>query len=1429
MLLYLIFNTHSFQNYLIGRATNYVNQTFHTRISIGEIDYDGWSFFSLREVNFGDQKGDTTFYAGRLQFNLAGLKIDSTHFTLNDVVLDEGLCKMTTYKDGTYSFDVINLFMDPNDTVSDPKAPPFILEFRNLECMDTRFMLVDSTGTFEPKGFDYNRICFNEINFRSKLFQIIDDSLSFDIRNFSCKERSGFEILRMKANATICEKTIELKNLDMVTPNSHIKNYFSLNSNSYDDYGDFLDKVKLSAVFNQSEVDIKDIAYFVPSFDVYHYKAKISGVGKGPISNLNLKNLVISSGKETRFAGAIKFKGLPNIDETFMDIQVDYASTVRSELEKIIDMELPQEVGDIGKMVYRGNYTGFYNDFVTYGTLETAFGSAETDLNMKLNEETMLSEYSGNLKMNAFQMGTYLKNPSLGMVDLTAHLDGKGFDLNSINTAFEVKVNQLGYQNYNYHNLDLKGQINKMDLKLDLAIADSNLEMNSAVRVDLSKAFSHIVLNGQVENANLNALHLHDDKIELGTDFNADYYFKDLNDHYGTMEISDFHYEKAGFSYRINQLKLESENDEEESIEINGDFIRGKLKGQIDLANLYGELKYWSLNLGKSYFKPTHVKNHLQQFDLDLTVLSTAIISPLFFPGLNATNVNIEASVNSKNESYNVAGYIGNVNYDGWHLAQTTFKLEESESEKASLLFGFKSIGKLDTLIIGDFALKADAQVDKWSLQYQILDSLSIVHGMFAHDILFENNSFWLNYQNSWVQSGLSKWNIDEGKSVQLNDEKIVFKGFHLENGKQQITLDGYYPFVGRNKNISAKIEQLDLNTINQFVKGVDVNLGGQANGYLVYENVGNRDVVIANINAANLSLDNDTLGDFALKIGYREKEEDLLIDFNSVKGKLNNLKGSGDYDIAKKYLNLNIDFNKSQINAFQAFVKDYVKLYTGEASLNAQLRGPLDDLVLNGQLKISEVNFKVDYLQTKYAVKEALLNFDGDQIKIVPFLMNDAFNQTAKVSGQMSHKGFSDLKYTIQIDDFKSFQVLNTQSKDNDLFFGSAFASGSFTIKGTSNDIAMYVNASSEKGTKVVINPFGASSETGESYIHFVNYDTLQTYSGKGLGSNFGIGVYLNLNVRPNAEVQVVFDAKSDDRIKAKGFSKLRMEYLPDGNFFMYGDYELTEGEYRFSALNVVAKKFDLKAGSKISWTGDPLGGKMSISGIYKLKTTISPIVNMVAYPDPNVRVPVECIINIKGIVEKPEFAFDLNFPDLSNNVTGTAAAELNSVVSNFRRDPEMMNQQMLFLLISGGFVPISNSNNTATNTIGNQTVSDLLSKQAAGLIGKAIPNFDVSVDLLNASDPTKSRTVLLSASKRFMDNRLEVQTSYAIDQTQTNVAVIYSLKKNSTTKVKFFNKTGFDALYNRNITTSGTGLFYRKEFNSFSDLFNKSSITNY
>ena len=153
-------------------------------------------------------------------------------------------------------------------------------------------------------------------------------------------------------------------------------------------------------------------------------------------------------------------------------------------------------------------------------------------------------------------------------------------------------------------------------------------------------------------------------------------------------------------------------------------------------------------------------------------------------------------------------------------------------------------------------------------------------------------------------------------------------------------------------KNLSLKLEQYQLNTINQFASGIGVDFQGLGNGYIVYKNFNSRNVIIANIGLTQLALDQDTLGDFEISTAYKEESEKLFVDIKTTKGKIKNLKAVGNYDIPTNYLKLNLNFDKSKVNSFQAFVKDSEKMYEGEADINANLEGKLYDLKLNGTLE---------------------------------------------------------------------------------------------------------------------------------------------------------------------------------------------------------------------------------------------------------------------------------------------------------------------------------------------------------------------------------------------------------------------------------------------------------------------------------------------
>ena len=78
-------------------------------------------------------------------------------------------------------------------------------------------------------------------------------------------------------------------------------------------------------------------------------------------------------------------------------------------------------------------------------------------------------------------------------------------------------------------------------------------------------------------------------------------------------------------------------------------------------------------------------------------------------------------------------------------------------------------------------------------------------------------------------------------------------------------------------------------------------------------------------------------------------------------------------------------------------------------------------------------------------------------------------------------------------------------------------------------------------------------------------------------------------LEATPDAEIQLIFDAKAGDIIKASGRGDINMQISSKGAFEMQGLYTIVDGSYLFTLENIINKKFDVESGSTIKWSGDP------------------------------------------------------------------------------------------------------------------------------------------------------------------------------------------------------------------------------------------------
>jgi hypothetical protein len=100
---------------------------------------------------------------------------------------------------------------------------------------------------------------------------------------------------------------------------------------------------------------------------------------------------------------------------------------------------------------------------------------------------------------------------------------------------------------------------------------------------------------------------------------------------------------------------------------------------------------------------------------------------------------------------------------------------------------------------------------------------------------------------------------------------------------------------------------------------------------------------------------------------------------------------------------------------------------------------------------------------------------------------------------------------------------VLNTQAKDNEMFYGTAYATGVTTIRSGPNYLSFDISGTTNKDTKVFIPLNSGLSISENSFVTFVSKDTTKVENGDKTASKQSTATALELNidltVTPDAE----------------------------------------------------------------------------------------------------------------------------------------------------------------------------------------------------------------------------------------------------------------------------------------------------------------------
>lgn len=156
-----------------------------------------------------------------------------------------------------------------------------------------------------------------------------------------------------------------------------------------------------------------------------------------------------------------------------------------------------------------------------------------------------------------------------------------------------------------------------------------------------------------------------------------------------------------------------------------------------------------------------------------------------------------------------------------------------------------------------------------------------------------------------------------------------------------------------------------------------------------------------------------------------------------------------------------------------------------------------------------------------------------------------------------------------------------------------------------------MVIDASllTEPKTAIFLPLSSAKDVSERDFVSFVNKSSdiiiIEDIIGVEEKPKANFAVNLDLEVTPEAEAQIIIDKQVGDIIKANGLGNLKLEVNPGkGLFNMFGQYEITKGDYLFTLQGVINKRLKIGDGSTINWNGDVVDAAMDIKAIYSLKT---------------------------------------------------------------------------------------------------------------------------------------------------------------------------------------------------------------------------------
>lgn len=917
----------------------------------------------------------------------------------------------------------------------------------------------DRIGLDTTRILDFSNLDLTNINLDVDSFRLDKEVFTGQVKQIHGIDHGGFELKSLHGHALISPKELAITNFKMETNTSSIGHAIIFKYKTYRDFFEFPDNVKMFGTFDSTtHITFRDLAAFAPAMEDNVFIAanldhpiKIKGKFKGTVNNFRARNLDIKIAGHTHILGNLSMNDVTIPDAAFMDLSLKKVATDYEDLKKIIPfVDIPRNIATLGRINIKGSYTGFFQDFVAYGQIDTDLGRINSDVQLNLRKGKKAAAYKGGLAFSNFDIGTFIGNKDVGRITVNSNVKGKGLVLEALDAELQnAKIDSFRFKEYVYKDIDIDGFFKQKKFNGDIISRDTNMNVFIRGIVDLNGELPKVDILGNVENINFKRVNISQEDIGLHLDtFDINAQGNNLDNLIGKLSVRGIKGHRKDIYSELDLIRIKAENirnpdttkKHTRRIHLKSDILEASVFGSYNVVTLVRSVEnfievnhpnlYKALNYNKQEEEEiVEVEDNrtLLEKVRDVQIITIDTIPHQdfnFVLNIQKNTKNLTQLIDKNFKSLEKILLTGH--YDGTDeyltLEGTVGQVLFGDIGFDSIKIGGKAIGSKFSLTgnVGSLHIKNKSFIPNIYVDLNAIgDSVLFLAkgdavGKFASDLSIrgkleiKEKLVILKLDSSKLRILDQEWAINDDNYVKVGDKVLDIKNVVLSSGRKRIALSS----VNENLGAKIKVEHMDLGWLYGLMKPLPkIKIDGIFSGEATMQDIFKQEGIAADILLDTLIINNDYWGSNSRLIAESNSLKSIFkgtfthsSDFvdslrvsasftpkSAIKKIMGHSSSNNATNSHENLLDINANITNAKASILEYFLKEQITetegLVNAQARVFGNLKGKETVLNIEGDGLLSGVKTKVNFLQTKYALADGKVKIDNKGFWVDPEL----------------------------------------------------------------------------------------------------------------------------------------------------------------------------------------------------------------------------------------------------------------------------------------------------------------------------------------------------------------------------------------------------------------------------------------------------------